>query len=81
MCSPIIDEGVVSLSQSFKGVGSLRKRAVHIEGKPVEYWLRILASESPEVYRRYQANSPFIAISVYQCRRQHIPHIPDTRHT
>jgi hypothetical protein len=45
-------------------VGSLRKRAVHIEGKPVEYWLRILAPESPEVYRRYQANSPFIAISV-----------------
>ena len=32
--------------------------------KPVEYWLRILAPESNEVYRRYESISPFLAISV-----------------
>jgi hypothetical protein len=41
-----------------------RKRAIETEGKPVEYWLRILAPESNEVYRSYGATSPFIAINV-----------------
>ena len=42
----------------------MSKRDAENEGKPVEYWLRILAPESNEVYRRYEALSPFIAISV-----------------
>ena len=41
-----------------------RQSAVESEGKPVEYWLRILAPESNDVYRSYEAKSPFIAINV-----------------
>jgi hypothetical protein len=44
--------------------GLLRETADEIEGKPIEYWLRILAPESNEMYRRYMGKSPFSAISV-----------------
>ena len=45
-------------------MGLIKRRTVEIEGKPVEYWLRILAPESNEVYRSYEAKSPFIAINI-----------------